>query len=1648
MTQENKDPFEFDSAPPHTATTRTSLTKVRRHTIQRKAAVAVSTTATSSASESASASPISGAVKTRSARIGAKRLDAGTVGLADSNSGGVSKGKGNGKGVASPGKETTTEEKAKERPKERSKGPREGVDDDEDADNSFEFAANAALPPTPLGRKQGKQGDKRRSSSLVGAFKIVPTTAAKPIATADLVARLKDLHSQLNSFEQESVNLPSLTPTAKNLVSPSLVSHKDKAVKSLVACCLADILRLFAPDAPYSESELKSIFTLFINLLPLIADSSGPYFENYYYLLESLAVVKSIILLTDLNADNLIITLFKNIYGIVRPDFQKNVYGFLLQVLQCLIEESPTLNNEIVEMIIFQFDKPLNAMSRQLSIDLCNSVSDKLQRYICQHFGDLFYTSMKGGSRVREEDDEENEDVNGVSHADFKIAHKLILEMNSTCRGVLLNVIPLFEDQLKCEDEKVRELATDVLGKIFVDSGSRVAVVYPIIWKVWLERRNDKSAAIRILWVQFCTEVYRHHPELCADITEGLEQKFFDPDEKVRLAVMRAMRSLDLVSLVNVPKSLLLQIAERCKDKKMNVRAEALSTLANVFKLTYSDIVSDENQSAEKYGWIPGCILELVYLGDIETVIIVERVLHEDIFMYLTDDVLRTDRLLRIVGALTERQYKAFLSIIDRQATMMKDFMIYIEFCEKWNGGILDDDDGSAEANLHKVIIHLSAKFPDPKKAALNLQKFATNNENRVYKLFRGVMNENSDFKTITKSGKELMKRLDVNGGGLSDTFSVILRRVSLCIVGKSSISRLIEVAQSSPLRQRDEDGNLMSMANTTVDIDLARLAATAEGLIKKIAATFPKVFKSHLKEFLVLLGSGDESIVSDALEALSKFIKILPEDVVLNSDELEVITRYCMKGTIQDGKKAATILGLLKDSAPRNTIISNLQTILKTPSVIEKAINAIEEIIRRREQEEENGDDDNLDKDDDETSLSHLPTWLVVLGQFALYASKDYEEVQNIAAEVIMRDVLTKTYVADAHDDDTEWVNFENLHVEGVLKVLGLKVLVNRLRGLPEDVALTVARPVYKVLKNIVENEGELMATSNTCNAFKSHLRQAASISLLKLAKFGSCDSTIMTVIDRNRLMLTVQDPCWQIRDTFVERLRKYLQARSIPYRYIVILCMAALEPDDDIKIKAKTFLIRSMKMQKDYGASTLESIFPEFLHMVAHHPDFGMDDDEDVTLSAKYIQFYIEIVVSPENASFLYHSAAQLKTLVDLHSPTSDNIYHISDLTQFLIREHCKYQLWTLNSYPDVIPHKREFFKKMASVQEGNNNVKKSYLSKIWMEEMQNAVTVTKQKGRRKSAAGKAEKDRSMEMTEDEDEGDEEREDAEGAVGSTPVKKQRGAKTGGGNKRKATTGTLVTGRKKTRDEIDSSDDSDSELKSVGKNMTLEHTPAIRARSSRTATKKSKTYKDIGSGDEEDAAGSEMDIDEEENSDNEVTPKPNTAKRLKVVKSSKDAANEDNEENDGQEEVLHKKPLNRRVTTGEESTAKIRLHKKIEEKQNISVNKPSKKLDREEEEILLKNPVRKTRSEIAVTKSIPAVTGRNGKQAALMTNWEQQEEDDEEEEIPLIKPVRKTRIEISVTKASPGGKGKQTTAKVPSNSESNSSPESAETQV
>ena len=79
--------------------------------------------------------------------------------------------------------------------------------------------------------------------------------AAIPIA--DLLDRLQTLAQELRKLEQEEIDKESLRKVSQELSSANILAHKDKGVRAWAACCIVDVLRLCAPDAPFTRNQLK-----------------------------------------------------------------------------------------------------------------------------------------------------------------------------------------------------------------------------------------------------------------------------------------------------------------------------------------------------------------------------------------------------------------------------------------------------------------------------------------------------------------------------------------------------------------------------------------------------------------------------------------------------------------------------------------------------------------------------------------------------------------------------------------------------------------------------------------------------------------------------------------------------------------------------------------------------------------------------------------------------------------------------------------------------------------------------------------------------------------------------------------------------------------------------------------------------------------------------------------------------------------------------------------------------------------------------------------------------------------------------------------------------------------------------------------------
>jgi sister-chromatid-cohesion protein PDS5 len=71
----------------------------------------------------------------------------------------------------------------------------------------------------------------------------------------ELIRRLKSLASAFQSMGQEENAYDEYVPVCLHLAEDVFLNHASRDVKLLVACCIADILRIYAPEAPYKDTE-------------------------------------------------------------------------------------------------------------------------------------------------------------------------------------------------------------------------------------------------------------------------------------------------------------------------------------------------------------------------------------------------------------------------------------------------------------------------------------------------------------------------------------------------------------------------------------------------------------------------------------------------------------------------------------------------------------------------------------------------------------------------------------------------------------------------------------------------------------------------------------------------------------------------------------------------------------------------------------------------------------------------------------------------------------------------------------------------------------------------------------------------------------------------------------------------------------------------------------------------------------------------------------------------------------------------------------------------------------------------------------------------------------------------------------------------
>ncbi|CAG8736751.1 2768_t:CDS:10, partial [Funneliformis caledonium] len=272
---------------------------------------------------------------------------------------------------------------------------------------------------------------------------------------------------------------------------------------------------------------------------------------------------------------------------------------------------------------------------------------------------------------------------------------------------------------------------------------------------------------------------------------------------------------------------------------------------------------------------------------------------------------------------------------------------------------------------------------------------------------------------------------------------------------------------------------------------------------------------------------------------------------------------------------------------------------------------------------------------------------------QFALNGSSRQAKFASIILIHVQKQLICNDLFNAIVVDKTIWVDDDELDDECKAKVLGIKVLVNRLLAISDtDNALDLANPVFKLLWKLIREDGELLPDESTRPSHKSRLRLAAVRSVLKLARKTIYD-TMISITEFQKLALMIQDTCYNVRFAFASQLIKYCGKHQLTTRFLTIFFLIAHDPDVTIREMVKAFLTRYSLASRTIRDKSmhLEMSLAQLIHLLSHHPEFSREPN---TLNefVVYIDFYLDTIANAENVSLLSYIVGRLKQVRDVHS------------------------------------------------------------------------------------------------------------------------------------------------------------------------------------------------------------------------------------------------------------------------------------------------------------------------------------------------------------------------------------------------------------
>lgn len=589
------------------------------------------------------------------------------------------------------------------------------------------------------------------------------TLRDRPLPASELLANLVVVSTDLATLDQDTFDRRSVARIQDTVAQPALARHSHHGVLAHACCCVADVLRLHAPDAPYSADQLTHIFKAFATQFKRLGDADNEYYPQQVYLLKLLAEVRSITLLAELpGADAHIDSMFALMY-LLAPRLLPKLAPLAADMLAEIIAEAEHVPAKALQLVLRQLGTPpvvagLPNAGHAFSIAVCLASPDRMLRQVAQFFAETVAGATEDGEMK----------PGAAAEKAMATLHTTAVHIWQHVPQLMASAMGLVDNELGAEDAAIRQLATQAIGTMLeTEEQARLLTQHPATFSQWVRKHRDVAVAVRTEWVSHAARLVLAGQAALAD---ELGTCLVDTAEAVRAAACQELARGSGHAIAVLPAPLLATLAQLMRERHASVRRACVEALGKAYAA-----------SPEAVPLYPSQLLLLVYINDREVTAAADTAWAQYVLPVEHDDQARAERLAGVLQALTPRAWDVWDALVRRQRQTLDAVARFVEAATT-----------DAQEHVELAVAWLARDMPDPVAAAAVLHAVAHAGRSRWTTLLDKAVGDALYGTTVAAVAEVQARDARELGPGAAAALALVLARAAPLYYNRDTVSHLV----------------------------------------------------------------------------------------------------------------------------------------------------------------------------------------------------------------------------------------------------------------------------------------------------------------------------------------------------------------------------------------------------------------------------------------------------------------------------------------------------------------------------------------------------------------------------------------------------------------------------------------------------------------------------------------------------------------------------------------------------------------------------------------------------------------------------------------------------------------------------------------